>query len=252
MQIAGGTVAPNAQAKAQADLRAALIVPPVDRAAVKGGAARVLASSTMSGAAWAKSQARAKVQQIVERLKLLRKLYAYDPKKMAQALAQVFKELKAAVKAYGKAGGDELDMAGGAASGVVAAPSQTSSSGTSPGQDQAAPAADTADAADAAPTAPAAAPDHALYDAVVGEARKSIGEDGLDFIKTVRGLTNQISDLLETARTQAHAKKPDKAMTAAFDDADKALGDLRQEMAGVEQDIHVAVPAAGMRISVAA
>ena len=43
-----------------------------------------------------KQQAKAKLQQIREWLKIVRKLYAQDPRGMAKALTQVFKDLKAA------------------------------------------------------------------------------------------------------------------------------------------------------------
>lgn len=51
----------------------------------------------------AKGRARARLQQVVDRLKLLKKIYANDPKAMAKALAAAAKELKTAVKDYGKA-----------------------------------------------------------------------------------------------------------------------------------------------------
>ena len=44
----------------------------------------------------AKGRARARLQQVVDRLKLLKKIYANDPKAMAKALAAAAKELKAA------------------------------------------------------------------------------------------------------------------------------------------------------------
>ena len=51
----------------------------------------------------AKDQARARVQRLIEQMKLLKKLYADDPKKMAKALAEAAKELQGAVKDYAAA-----------------------------------------------------------------------------------------------------------------------------------------------------
>ncbi len=211
-----------------------------DRDEVKADVAKVLSSSSLAAPVKKKELARARVQQIIERLKVLKKLFAYDPKQMARALAQIFKELKSAVKDYARAGGDELSLAGEAAGAATTPPAAAPTSGAAPGT----PPAD--------PVAAAPASDHALYDAVVGEVRKSVGEDGLQFLKEMRALTNDIAKLLETAHIQARAKKPEKDLTNAVEDADTALQDLRKEMADAEQDIHNAVPTAGMRLSIAA
>ena len=245
MRIDGGSVG-VARAAAQADLRAALIAARPDKAAVASGAARALGAPILKSSDQAKAQAKAKVQQIVERLKILRKLFAFDPKRMAQALAEAFKELKSAVKAYAKAGGDALGAAGDAA-GSGAPPAPAPASAGEDGQAEG----DDAKTEAAAPT-PSAANDYALGGAVTGEVRKAIGEDGLDFIKQVRALSNDLKDLLEAARTQARARKPDKETGKALEDADTSLGDLRQEMSAMEQDIHDAVPAAGLRLSMEA
>ena len=211
-----------------------------DRDEVKADVAKVLSSSSLAAPVKKKELARARVQQIIERLKVLKKLFAYYPKQMARALAQIFKELKSAVKDYARAGGDELSLAGEAAGAATTPPAAAPTSGAAPGT----PPAD--------PVAAAPASDHALYDAVVGEVRKSVGEDGLQFLKEMRALTNDIAKLLETAHIQARAKKPEKDLTNAVEDADTALQDLRKEMADAEQDIHNAVPTAGMRLSIAA
>lgn len=68
-------------------------------------AARSLAANRFKPQDIAKQQARAKVQALVERVRILKKLYAGDPREMAHALAQVLKDLKAAVKAFSQATG---------------------------------------------------------------------------------------------------------------------------------------------------
>ena len=54
-------------------------------------------------------QHRAKLQQLVEFLKIIKKLYANDPKAMAKALAGVFKQLRQAVDDYKSADDTDFD-----------------------------------------------------------------------------------------------------------------------------------------------
>lgn len=228
MQI--GSVTAVDRTRQLADLRAALAAAKPDRNAVRQGAAQVLSSPVMSGADFAKNQARARVQQVTDRLKILKKLYAYDPKRMAQALAQAFKELKAAVKAYAKAGGDALAAVPDAA---MPAPKAEETKDQPAGEEK-------------------PQPGSALYEAVAGEARKTIAEDGLDFAKSVRELAGEIKKLLDAARNQAKARKPDKDTDEAVKEADEALKELHESLDDMEHDIHDAVPMAGMRLSVEA
>ncbi len=242
MIITGASTPPIGVARATANgapTAAASLVPTPDKNEVSAGAAKALSSPLMSGDAQLKTQARARVQALVERLKILKKLYAYNPQGMAKALAQVFKELKAAVQDYARAGGDEMGVAGSAAE---------ASAGTSASGGDGA----TGGSGGGAGGQGGPAPQHALYEAVTGEVRRMVGEDGLEFVKEVRELTNSLSGLLETARTQARIKKPDDAMKHAFEDADDGLKSLRDAMSDMEQDIHRSAPTAGMKLSVAA
>lgn len=270
-----------------------------------------------------KTQARARLQQLRDWLKIVAKLYAQNPTGMARALAQAFKDLKAAVKEYADAGGKELGMADAATEAVLAPPADPSAKdGAKAGKD-ADPAradADTgadakddagqgaqsdvapeAEATDAVPrqddapakdgasaqaqdaeqaarqaSDPAKAPEPApstastqvlaptsgqaasaqapaagaaLYGAVNAELRKGLGEDGLEFLGEVRGMLREIGRLYSAARIQAAAHRPDKAAREAFEDADKALKDLNQEMDRSEHDIRQAAPEAGMKLS---
>jgi hypothetical protein len=208
---------------------------------------KALSSPRMSAAASAKGQARAKVQQLVDRLKILKKLYSANPREMAKALAQVFKELKAAVKAFKDAGGQELALAGEAVSGAMA-PARAEAPADGAAVEE--------EAADAqsppAERAPQIEDRSSLYSAVVNEVRRAIGEEGLDFAKEIRGLAVKIQELLETARGQARIRKQDKDTDTAFEDADKALKALHEELSVMESDIRRQVPAAGMRLSIAA
>lgn len=208
---------------------------PVDRQAVRTRAGAARQSPLMQGSEQLKAQAKARVQAIVERLKVLKKLFGADPKAMARALAQVFKELKAAVDDYRRAGGDEMAAAGQASSAAMAtANAEQAATG--------------GDDAKAPPSRETSAP----YDAVVTELKKTIGEDGLDFMRGVRSLANDLRDLLESARTQARVHKPEKTLTKALEDADAALTDLNKALDGMERDIHLAAPTAGMKLSMEA
>ena len=244
--------------------------------------AEAMASPRLDGLESRKAQAKARIQQVVEWLKSVRKLYAQDPKGMAKALAQAFKDLKAAVKSYREAGGQEMAMSGELAGAAIsnngspdrsagegapkeAAPQESSqSSGDEAVQEaneavtaQAAPEGDELQDApdeDLSRSAPALEePGRAgLYEAVVAEVRKALGEDSLDFIKQVRGLAIEITKLLDAARGQAAIRRRDKDTDKAMEEADKTLKELHEELDTMEQDIHREAPTAGMRLSIAA
>jgi hypothetical protein len=216
----------------------------VDAAAAQArGSARFAPSDT-----W-KQMAKAKVQELIERVRILKKLYSGDPREMARMLAQVFKELKAAVRAYKDATGDELGMAGDVAAGALNA----TAAGSSPGGTG-----DTPDKAADGKTAEGdasggqAAGGASAYAQVTQDVREGLGQDALDFAKQVRELARTLSDLLETARGQARARSPSKETARALEDADKSLSDLRQGLDGLEREVRDQVPTLGLRISVAA
>lgn len=224
------------------------------KAEVASDAAEVRAGPRFAASESRKSQAKAKLQQVREWLKIVRKLFAQNPKGMARALAQVFKDLKTAVEAYRDAGGQEMGASGEAAGAVLASSPPT---GEAAGQDSAPDAGEKhsgdGGATDAPSEPPARAADGAsLYDAVVGEVRKQVGEDGLDFIKQVRGMVDDIQKLLETARGQAAVRRRDKDTDETFEEADKALKDLNDSMEQMARDIRRDAPAAGMTLSIAA
>ncbi len=240
--------------------------------------AEAMASPRLDGLESRKAQAKAKIQQVVEWLKIVRKLYAQDPKGMAKALAQAFKDLKAAVKSYREAGGQEMAMSGELAGAALAnnrSPEKTADAAPKevaapisppPSGDEANRASEGAEAAPEVfdPEDPpetdlsrsAEVPDEpgraGLYEAVVAEVRKALGEDSLDFVKQVRGLVIEITKLLDAAKGQAAIRRKDKDTDKAMEEVDKTLNDLHEELDTMEQDIHREVPTAGMRLSIAA
>lgn len=212
--------------------------------------ARVRAGPRFAAAESRKAQAKAKLQQVRDWLKIVKKLYAQNPTGMAKALAQVFKDLKGAVAAYKDAGGEEV---GAVLSG------QSSDEAKASGDKPDAAAEESAEAVEVVkPGADDAAIDArqvqgiSLYDAVTGEVRKQVGEDGLEFLKEVRGMVDDIKKLLETARGQAAIRRRDKESDKAFEDADKALKALDEAMSQMDRQIRRDAPTAGMTLSVAA
>ncbi len=262
------------------------------REAVDGAVSNALSSDSLKPDESVKAMARSQVQALIDRVNILKKLYAGNPREMAQALAQVFKELKAALKAYQQATGDELGMAGDLATGGMAqaqasqaaAPPTAAPQATAP-EDTSAPAqydatqsqtAATTDGAPPGPAAPtessdaaetpgstdapsaapaAAAPTSAgalSYAAVNQGVREAVGRDEQSFISDVRGLAQALSDILASARIQAKGAKPDKVTTKAFEDADKQYASLEHALDDADRDLHNAVPTLGLHLSVAA
>jgi hypothetical protein len=221
---------------------------------------------------------RQRIESIKERLKILQKLYSGNPKEMAKALAQVFKELKAALKDYKAATAKEMG-AGSAAvdatltAGVPAEPAATpqndgdknqaktdtttADTDTTPTTDKTAdPTQPDAPAASDAKTPDSPQPqatDAGLYNSVTQKVQEMAGSDGLDFVKQIKGLAQWIEDkLLGPARIQKAAQKPDKDTNDAFEDVEKTLKDLRQDMEDMERDIKQAAPGIGQNLDVAA
>lgn len=245
----------TATAAPRAETRAALKQAAEARAAtVSEAATKARSSPRMAASESRKSQAKAKLQQIREWLKIVRKLYAQNPVGMAKTLAQVFKDLKAAVAAYRDGGGQEMGASADAVM-VPPPPRPTGDDKTTDGEQDAAAemTGEVADAtvADATP-APRAPEGVSLYDAVVGEVRKQVGEDGLDFLKEVRGMVDDIRKLLEAARGQAAIRRRDKETDEAFEAADKAMKELNETMDDMDRQIRHDAPSAGMTLSVAA
>jgi len=159
----------------------------------------------------AKGRAREKLARIVEKMKLLKKLYANDPKAMAKALAAVAKELQGAVKEYGKAAKDAGEMF----------------------------------KADFA-----AAPDASLTPDQQAAARKDLEDQAkneamgdMDFIKSVRALGKALKDELQTAKTKGILTQPGKfERSDEVKDAEDSLKDLDQMNEDLDRQIRQDMP----------
>ena len=257
------------------------------KSAIASAVIKAFESPVMKAADKDKNFIREKIEGIKKRLNILRKLYSSNPKEMAKALTQVFKELKAALKEF-KA---DTDKEIGASAGVVEAmmppdmPVAVPTADGTPREDVAkdetsgdtnaaeAPVPATEDTAkdpavgdpSASPADPATAPadpaatatanddKHALYSQIEDKVKTLAGESGLEFTKEIKGLVQWIEDkMLSPARAQMKAKKPDKDTDKAFEDVEKELKDLRKDMEDMERDIKREAPAVGQHLDVAA
>lgn len=158
----------------------------------------------------AKSQAKARMQQLIELLKMVRKLYAEDPKAMARQLASIAKELKAVVKQYGEA----------AKAGAAVLQAELSAAGSSLPPDAAA----------------------AEREALNGEA-KAVAMGDLDFISNVRSLGQDMRDLLTRARTKATLTLPERfERSEDYEAADRSLRELHEGLDDLDSDLRQAWP----------
>jgi hypothetical protein len=238
---------------------------------VQTDAFKAFEAPKMKSAETSKSNVRQKLQAIAKRLQILKKLFAGNPKEMAKALAQVFKELKAALKEYKAAtdkelGGSDAAVSATLPAGITTADTADTTTDEPTAETASDPKADTetrdTTAQDQPETTPETASDTqappaedrtALYSAVEGKVRQMVGDDGLDFIRQLKGMVNEITGkMLAPARIQMKAQKSDKDTEKAFEDVDKELKDLRKDMEDMARDIKHDVPTVGMTLDVAA
>jgi len=198
-------------------------------AAVSTAVAKAEDTPAFKAAGQSQDFIRSEIQGLQKRLQVLQKLYAANPKGMAQALTQIFKELRAALKAYKDATGQDFNGADAA-----------SAQGATP-------------AADETPPSPDAKAATASYAEVDQALREAIGNDGLQFLDTLKELLKTIEDKMAApARIQHAAMKPDKDTDDAFKDMEEALKALNQDMDDMRSDIGNGAPSSGVKISVSA
>jgi hypothetical protein len=257
------------------DKYAALAAADARKSKVESEAQKAFDTPVMKAADKEKDFIRQRIEGIKQRIKILQKMYSGNPKQMAHALAQVFKELKAALKDFKAATSKELGASAGAVDATLtagvpaepaAAPKDESkkddadktaqTDGTEVAQAATAPDTQTPENKSADPAAdaqPQAKDSTDMYASVTQKVREMAGADGLDFVKEVKGLVQWIEDkLLTPARIQKTAQKPDKFTDNAFEDVEKTLKDLRHDMEDMERDIKQVVPGVGQNVDVAA
>lgn len=159
----------------------------------------------------AKGRAKAKLQQVVERLKLLKKIYANDPKAMAKALAAAAKELQAAVKDYGKAAKESGELY----------------------------AQDFSSLPDAATDPEGAASQRKQLE---DEAKAEASGD-MEFMKLVRGTSQALKDELQTAKTKGILTQPGKfERSDEVKEAEDGLKELDEMTEDLDQQIRRDMP----------
>jgi hypothetical protein len=159
----------------------------------------------------AKGRAREKLQKVIDKLKLLKKLYAGDPKAMAKALAAAAKELQGAVKDYAKAAKESGEMF-------------------------------KADFS-AAPDATLSPDDQAAARKGLEDEAKAEASNDMDFIKMVRGVGNALKDELTTAKTKGILTQPGKfERSDEVKDAEDSLKDLEKMTEDLDQQIRRDMP----------
>jgi len=185
---------------------------------------------------------RQKIEGIRKRLQILKKLFSNNPKEMARALGQIFKELKAALKQYKELIGKEADV------GVATLESQASGTPTAPDAADG----DTSSANPQNAAAPAS-PDQDLYTQAEQAVRDQWGQDALTFVKEIRGMVDEIEQkMLTPARIQHTAQKSDKDTDKVFEDAEKDLKDVRQSMDDMERDLKQGISLPGTTLDTSA
>ena len=209
---------------------------------VSAAVAKAEQSPTFSATASSEDFIKSEIQGLQKRLQILQKLFAGNPKGMAQALTQIFKELRAALKQYKAATGQDFAGADAAATEATTPDASASSDTSSASAD------DAQDPSD--PSAKAAAASYAEVDQAVREA---IGTDGLQFLDTLKGLLKTIDDKMITpVRIQYATQKRDKATDEAFKDMDDARKALDQDMSDMQDDISKGAPTLGTKLSTTA
>lgn len=159
----------------------------------------------------AKGRAREKLQRLMEKLKLLKKLYANDPKAMAKALAAAAKELQGAVKDYAKAAKDSGEMF-------------------------------KADFA-AAPDASLTADQQLAARKDLEDQAKAEAAGDMDFIKSVRSIANALRDDLTTTKTKGMLTQPGKfERSEEVKDVEESLEELEKMTEDLDQQVRRDMP----------
>ncbi len=220
--------------------------------AITAAVAKAEQTPTFSASAGSEDFIKSEIQGLQKRLQILQKLFAGNPKGMAQAVTQIFKELRAALKQYKAATGQDFAGADAAAASVTPPPATATPSGDASTGDNPAATADTSatDTTSQDPLAKAAIVSYAEVDQALREA---IGNDGMQFLATLKGVLKFIDDkMLTPVRIQYATQKHDKDTDKAFKDMDDARKALDQDMSDMNDDISKDAPTLGLKLSTTA
>lgn len=217
-----------------------------------------------------RARAKVKVAQLMERLKLIKEMGKSDPKMMAKMLANLMKELKAAVKEYASAGGNSMDVSAFSSAQTTASiPAAETSDETKDAEaateEASAEAAEVEDAAKEAekiedaeqaaeqvedaegtedagePAPPSPAQTRAAAEAYV-KTERSRAESELsevhDFMRHVRAITKKVKEMFETAKIQLAFQKVDKDTVEAFKSSGKDMEEIEDMLDGMDKELN--------------
>lgn len=226
-------------------------------AAISTAVGKAEQTPTFSASASSEDFITSEIQGLQKRLQILQKLFAGNPKGMAEALAQILKELRTALKQYKAATGQDFAAADGAAASVTSPPASSTSSGDASTRGSSASTADTSSPDTTSPDTTSQDPltkaATVSYSEVDQALREAIGNDGMQFLTTLKGLLKFIDDkMLTPVRLQYATQKHDKDTDTAFKDMDEARKALDQDMSDMQDDIGKDAPALGTRLSTTA
>ncbi|MDV6331607.1 hypothetical protein [Asticcacaulis sp. 201] len=217
---------------------------------------KAMANSRTDQRAQANAMARQKVEMLKQRLKLLQMSSVGNPAGVARQVAQIAKELAAAVKSYVAAGGSAADVGTASSSNTDTPSSDATQKGAAAAQ--AAPG-DAETASDAPSTDSKAGDDKTsetknpydkAIDALNSQAAKSgkaaaEKQEDADFLTGVKALKQKLKELL------AHAKAG-LGQSNDTDEADTAMKALEKELANLENGTGAQAVSAGGLVSVVA
>lgn len=226
-------------------------------AAISTAVGKAEQTPTFSASASSEDFITSEIQGLQKRLQILQKLFAGNPRGMAQAVTQILKELRAALKQYRAATGQDFAAADGAAASVTAPPASSMSPGDAATSDSSASTADTSSPDTTSPDTtirdPIAKAATVSYSDVDQALREAIGNDGMQFLTTLKGLLTFIDDkMLTPVRIQYATQKHDKDTDKAFKDMDEARKALDQDMSDMRDDIVKDAPTLGLKVSTTA
>ncbi len=211
-----------------------------------------------------KGRAREALLRIREEIKLMRKVWQFQPREMAKQIARLAKELKEVLNDYKKVQKALADLQGSAAGGGMVMPdvgvlgasmaAGASGEGEDASEDEAAAHSDIDKPGDVDPDAVAEAedlPDTQRQDAVMQYERVRLDQTpeamelrgDLEFTNFVKGLTSELRDAFRDVKRWAIGfKQNDKDSEKLYDNTDKELKQLEKELGQFEDDLRRAMP----------
>ncbi|MEM9964483.1 MAG: hypothetical protein AAGC58_03960 [Asticcacaulis sp.] len=189
----------------------------------------------------AKALAKKRVDQLKERLKMLEQMPSLDPAKKARLIAQLTKELKSAVKAYGAAGGSSAEIGTGASAPSPTSPApQASETPTTTTEDTA------SDSGESEPRDPAqTTPYDTAASRQTDDRTSREAEEDAAFARDVRDMMRKIKAQLDKAKAVSNRDNTSEDIK----DAEDALRALDDEIGAIESSAAATGLTSGLMLS---